>query len=492
MKRFFASIREKLLKPKWRHGRLGTLLMVLVIVVAVLINVAFQTAEDTWGLRRDLSFNHYATTGEETEKALSRLENDVELYLLYQNGEENSQLMQVLSRYAVLSDRVQVLPTDISRNPGILTRFSGDVETVLEADSVVVNCPATGRYRVLDYGDFYTQGYDIELGDFVVEGISYEKKLTEAILYTAQDTVPVVGFLQGHGEYTLEDFSVLVEFLRSSQYEACEVNLLSGDTLEGIHVLLLGCPVNDLDDTEIEQIKAFAQNGGNLFVVRDYTDPVQQMPNYLALLRSYGVVPLDGVAVAAEEDAGSYYGETLYLLPYMAEIDLTLPLIVSGMDVLMMPAACAFETPAEPGTGDLSLSVGTVLKTGPNAYLRDVTDGLNTIDRQPGDRTGELTLSLFSHRMHANGNVSRMFTIGNSAMLMDSYIYQRTFGEQFIIAVMNELMPENTTTLDIEATAAFRPALTAGSQHLGVALIIALPLLCLLAGLVVLLPRRNR
>jgi len=172
-----------------------------------------------------------------------------------------------------------------------------------------------------------------------------------------------------------------------------EVNLLAGDTLKGIHVLLLGCPVNDLDDTEIEQIKAFAQEGGNLFVVRDYTDPVANMPNYLSLLRSYGVVPLEGVAVAGAQDAGSYYGETLYLLPYMEEIDLTLPLIASGMDVLMMPAACAFEEPPEPGTGDLTLSVGAVLKTGPNAYLRDTTDGLNTIEKQPGDRTGELTLA---------------------------------------------------------------------------------------------------
>ena len=492
MKRWFSSLKAKLSQPKWRHGRLGTLVMVLVIVVAVLLTALVQSAEDAYGLRRDLSFNHYATTGKETEAAMARLQNDVELYLLYQNGEENSQLMQVLDRYGVLSDHIAVLPTDINRNPGILTRFSSDPESPLEADTVVVNCPATGRFRVLNYGDFYTQGYDIELGDFVLEGINYEKQLTEAILYTANDSVPMVGFLQGHGEYTLEDFAVMVDFLKSYQYDACEVNLLAGDTLEDVNVLLLACPVNDLDDTEIEQIKAFAQNGGNLFVIRDYTDPVENMPNYLTLLRSYGVVPLKGVAVAGAQDSGSYYGETLYLLPYMAEIDLTLPLIASGMDVLMMPAACAFELPPEPGTGDLTLSVGTVLKTGPNAYLRDTTDGLNTIEQQPGDRTGELPLALYAHRMHANGNVSRMFAIGNSAMWMDSYIYQRTFGEQFLMAVMNELMPENTISLDIVASAAFRPGLTAGSQGLGIGLIIAMPLLCLVAALAVLLPRRNR
>ncbi|MBE5794170.1 MAG: hypothetical protein E7323_05760 [Clostridiales bacterium] len=492
MKKLLLSVKSKLSQPKWRHGRWGTLLMALVIVVAVLLNIAVQSAEESYGLRRDLSFNRYATTGEETEAAMARLQKEVELYLLYQNGEENSQLLQVLQRYGTLSEQIAVLPTDINRNPGILTRFASDPESPLEADTVVVNCPATGRYRVLNYGDFYTQGFDIELGDFVLEGINYEKQLTEAILYTAQETVPMVGFLQGHGEYTLEDFSVLVEFLRSYQYDACQVNLLAGDTLEGISVLLLGCPVNDLDDTEIEQIKTFAQNGGNLFVVRDYTDPVEHMPNYLSLLRSYGVVPLKGVAVAGAQDTGSYYGEPLYLLPYMTEIDLTLPLIASGMDVLMMPAACAFEVPPEPGTGDLTLSVGTVLKTGPNAYLRDTTDGLDTIQQQPGDRTGELPLALYAHRMHANGNVSRLFAIGNSATLMDSYIYQRTFGEQFIMAVMNELMPENTVSLDIVASAAFRPALTAGSQGLGIALIIAMPLLCLAAALLVLIPRRNR
>ena len=492
MKNWLVNLKNRLNQPKWRHGRRGTLLMALVIVVAVLLNVVVQSAEDTYGLRRDMSFNRYATTGKETEAAMARLQNDVELYLLYQNGEENSQLLQVLRRYEVLSDLITVLPTDISRNPGILTRFSGEPDAPLEADSVIVNCPATGRYRVLNYGDFYTQGFDIELGDFVLEGINYEKQLSEAILYASMETVPMVGFLQGHGEYTLEEFSVLVEFLRSYQYDACEVNLLAGDTLENISVLLLGCPVNDLDDTEIEQIKAFAQNGGNLFVVRDYTDPVENMPNYLTLLRSYGVVPLKGVAVAGTQDTGSYYGEPLYLLPYMETIDLTLPLISSGMDVLMMPAACAFEVPPEVGTGDLSLSVGTVLKTGPNAYLRDTTDGLNTIDQQPGDRTGELPLALYAHRMHANGNVSRMFAIGNSATLMDSYIYQRTFGEQFVMAVMNELMPENTISLDIMASAAFRPALTAGSQGLGIALIIALPLMCLAAALIILLPRRNR
>ncbi|MBE5800830.1 MAG: hypothetical protein E7319_00895 [Clostridiales bacterium] len=492
MKKLFSSLGQRLRQPKWRHGKLSSLMMALLIVIVVLLNVAMQTIENAYGLRRDMSFNQYASTGEKTEKVLNELDTDVELYLLYQDGEENSQLLQVVQHYGVLSDRVKVLPTDISKNPGILTRFIGDMDSAVAAISVVVNCPATGRYVVLDYDDFYTQGYDIELGDFVVEGLSYEKKITEAILYTTQASVPTVGLLQGHGELTMEYMEVFVSFLEENQYDVREVVLLAGDTLEDVDVLLIADPVKDFGDTEIATISAFAQKGGSLFVIRDYTDPLDTMPNYLSLLRSYGVIPLPGIVVASQEDAGSYYSEPINLLPYMTDLDMTLPLTMSGMDILMLPVACAFETPVAPGEGDLSLSVGTVLKTGPNAYVRNITDGLDTAEKQPGDISGEISLALYAHRMHANGNVSRMFAIGNSTMFVEPFVYQRTYAEEFITVVMNELMPANNVSLDIMSSAAFRPALTVGSQGLGIALIVAMPLLCIALALIVLLPRRNR
>lgn len=40
--------------------------------------------------------------GEQTRAVLDRLENDVDLYLLYQSGAEDTQLLQLLNRYAVL------------------------------------------------------------------------------------------------------------------------------------------------------------------------------------------------------------------------------------------------------------------------------------------------------------------------------------------------------------------------------------------------------
>lgn len=489
MKKLLAKLMAKFRQPKWRHGKFSALLMAGFLTSCVLVNVGVKALEDEYGWRRDFSFNGYATTTEETKAALDRLNSDVELYLLYQSGAEDVQVLQVLNRYAVLSDRVTVIPTDIAKNPGILTRFQGDLDTALQADTVVVNCPDTGRYKVLSYDDFFTQGYNIEKGAFEIEGLAYEKELTESIGYVTQESIPTLGILQGHGELSAETLQNLTAFLKSNNYDSATVNLMDGGTLDNIDLLLIADPQKDLSDAEVQTISAFAQAGGSLFVIRDYTDPIDGMPNYFSLLKSYGVVPLPGVVVAGEEDVGSYYGERIYLMPYMNELDMTLPLISGGLDVLLLAGASAFETPGE---ADQSLSVSTVLKTGPNAYIRDPSDGKTTIERQEGDRTGELSLALYAHRMHATGNISRMFAIGNSSVFTDEYVYQRTFNEEFILQVMGEMLPQASVSLNIMASTAFRPALTVGSQAVGVALLVAVPLLVVMAALCVLLPRKNR
>ncbi len=489
MKKRFAGLFARFRQPRWRHGRLGALWMAVFLLTCVLVNVGVKILEDTYGWKRDLSFNSYASTGETTRQVLSQLDKDVELYLLYQSGQEDAQLKEILDRYDLQSGHVSLLMTDIVKNPGVLTRFEGDLETGLTADMVIVNCPDTGRYETLSYSDFLTQGYDLATGEFTLEGLAYEKELTEAIVRVTQEHMPTVGLLQGHGELAPEDMTPLTQLLTGNLYACKTVNLLGGDTLDEVDLLLIAAPQKDLSDSEIEQIKAFAQEGGSLFVLRDYTDPIDEMPNYLSLLRSYGVVPLPGVVVAGAEDTGSYYEEQIQLIPYMEQLDITLPLTSTGADLLLMPAACAFETPGE---ATESLSVGTVLKTGPHAYVRNLSDGNASIDKQPGDVEGELTVALYAHRMHANGNVSRLFAAGNSALFTYEYIYQRTYVQQFVLTLMSEMTSDSQAALDIGASAAVRPALTVGSESFGLALTVTVPLLVLVLGLCVLLPRRNR
>jgi len=489
MKKHWKTWMARLREPRWRHGKLNALLMAAFLTVCVLLNVAVKVLEDEYGWKKDLSFNRYATTGEETAEVLRQLTYDVELYLLYQNGSIDSQVLNLLDRYAVLSDCITVLPTDIVKNPGVLSRFQGTLDNAIEADTVIVHCPETGRYKILTYADFITQGYNIEQGAFEIEGLAYEKKLTEAIVYTAQSRVPTIGFLQGHAELDEGALTVFRSYLTSNNYDTRFVNLLSGDLLDEVDMLVFAAPQKDLSDAEVDMISDFARKGGSLLVMRDYTDPLDTMPNYLALLRSYGIIPMEGVVVAGAQDTGSYYEEQLNLLPYMTELDMTLPLLNAGMDVLLLPAATAFETPA---AATESLSAATLLKTGPNAYVRSLSDGVVSIEQQPGDVSGEISVGVFAHRMFSDGNISRAVAIGNSAMFINEYIYQRTFNEEFLLMLLGELVPDKTVSLDIMASAALRPALTVGSKAIGLALTAAIPLLVIIAGLCVLLPRKNR
>ena len=286
--------------------------------------------------------------------------------------------------------------------------------------------------------------------------------------------------------YSMQRF---MSYLTSNNYDTRFVNLLSGDLLDEVDMLVFAAPQKDLSDAEVDMISDFARKGGSLLVMRDYTDPLDTMPNYLALLRSYGIIPMEGVVVAGAQDTGSYYEEQLNLLPYMTELDMTLPLLNAGMDVLLLPAATAFETPA---AATESLSAATLLKTGPNAYVRSLSDGVVSIEQQPDDVSGEISVGVFAHRMFSDGNISRAVAIGNSAMFINEYIYQRTFNEEFLLMLLGELVPDKTVSLDIMASAALRPALTVGSKAIGLALTAAIPLLVIIAGLCVLLPRKNR
>ena len=488
--RLFAKMKE----PKWRYGKRNACLLLLFFIALILLIYVVDTLTDRYALQADMSFNHYASITQQSQKALENIDQQVNLYLLYASQQEDAQLLEVLNRYPHMNENIHVLLTDIAKNPAILNQFSGDVSTQITPDSVIVHSPSTNRFRVLTYNDFFAQGFSVEQEAFVVEGLAYERHITEAIVYVSQEDVPTIGYLYDHGELAEpsadnDPMASLTMFLQANHYDVKRVSLLAGDTLTDIDLLLIAGLQNDVSDGELSALDTFAREGGSFIFLRNYTDPLQHVPNYMSLLRSYGIVPKEGLVVASSEDEGSYFDELVYLLPYMNELDLTLPLIAANADVLMLPGASPF---ADPPTPNASLSVATVLKSGKHAYIRNTTDGQVNLDQQPSDPVGEHALALYAHKMFATGNISRAFALGNSAIFLDNYLYERTFAEEFIVAVLHSVLPKKTLNLDIVAKTAFRPALTASSQWVGHIVIIALPLLIGMAGFVVLVKRRNQ
>lgn len=475
--------------PRLRYGSLSTLILCVALAALVVLNLLLTNLEQKHSWRADYSFNALTTQSETTLRVLEQLPYPVHIYALYSKGSEDLPLMELLNRYAAASDKVTWEQADVALNPGLLTRFHSEVtgESVSN-DSLVVSCEATGRWKTLSYTDFMSLSLNYEAGSYEIAGLAYEGKITSAIAYVTQDEVPRIIIAQGHGELDEAATGVLSELLTSNNFDVRYGRLAEFELTPDDLVALLS-PVNDLTDGELETLAAFADAGGSILFTCDYTDPVRQMPNYQALLRSYGFLPKEGVVVASAAEPGTYYDNMrINLIPYMLTGEITADL-AGSYNTLLLTGCRAFETP---GTTDSNLTVTPLLASGYGAYLRNLSSGSLSLEQQAEDEPGPFTLALEAWRVTGQGNVSRAFVLGCSTLLTSSQIHAMTDAEEFILRTVQFLLDTQPTDLGIMAKTAVRPALSVRSATLGSLLIVLLPLSVVGAALLILLPRRHR
>ena len=476
--------------PRLRYGSLSTLILCVALAALVMLNLLFTALERNNGWRVDYSFNAMTTHSETTRQILEQLPYPVHIYALYAKGSEDAPLMELLNRYAAASDLVSWEQTDVALNPGLITRFSSAASgDVVGNDSLIVTCEATGRWKVLSYADFISWSFNLDEGAYEPAGLAYEGKITSAISYVTQDEIPRVIILQGHNELDETSTQAFAELLENNNFSVVYGRLSEFELAPEDLVALLS-PVNDLMDSEVETLAAFAESGGSLLFTCDYADPITRMPNYLALLRSYGFLPKEGVVVASGEEPETYYDNMrINLIPYMLTGEITADLVGSGYNTLLLPGCRAFETP---DNTDATLTVTPLLSSGYSAYLHDLSSGNLSLDQADGDEMGPFALALEARRITTSGNVSRAFALGCSSLLTSAQIHAMTDAEEFILRTAQYLLNTRPTDLGIMAKAAVRPTLSVRSYGLGSLLLVALPVAVVIAALFILYPRRHR
>lgn len=482
--------------PFWKNARfhagsLSTALLCIALAVLVALNLLMTSLEKKHGWRVDFSFNALTTQSETTLDVLAALEHPVHIYALYSRGSEDQPLLELLDRYASASPLVTWEQADVSTNPGLIARFSATAaDTAITNDSLIVYCEDTGRWKVLSQADFISLSFDYEAGAYAISGLTYESSITSAISYVDQAEVPRAMILQGHGELDEDATGVLASLLAVNNYDVGYFTLSSEEAaLSPEDLLIILSPQRDLMPDELEKITDFAANGGSILFAVDYSDPTDRMPNFAALLRSYGFVHRPGLVLASPEETGTYYNNNrIYLIPYMQATEITLPLVSARTNTLLLTGSAAFEMPED--STDRALTVEAVLTSGYKAYLHDVSTG--TVTQDDEDPVGPFALALQARRVTDAGYVSRAFVLGCSTLLTSSEVYAMTDSQEFIVRMVQYLLDQQPVSNNIMARAAIRPALTAGSVTLGAILLVALPVFVLVAALAVLLPRRGK
>lgn len=479
-------------QPRFRYGSLSTALLCLCLAALLAVCLLCDRLEERFGWRVDCSFNAITTQSEQTLDVLAALEHPVHIYALFQRGQEDGPLLELLARYAAASPLVTWEQTDLTMNPGLIARFTTDTGETPTTDSLIVYCEDTGRWKLLSWSEFASLSYNELTGSYEFTGLNYESKITSAIAYVTRNEIPRVMILQGHNELDEDMTALLAELLVQNNYEvgyftldSREANLTSDDLL-----MILSPTRIDLSDDEMTAIRAFIDGGGSIFFTCDYTDTVSRMPNYEALLRSYGFLPQEGVVVASTEESGSYYGNNrLYLRPSMQLTEITADLVASNTTGLILTGSRAFAIPDE---SDSSLTVEPVLLSGSQSYLHDYTASMASLERQPDDPTGPFALALQAARVTSTGDISRAFVLGCSTLLTSSDLYAMTVSESFLIRAVEYLLDTEPVDLGIVSRLALRPQLSVDSALPGSFLLLLLPVSVICAAVVVLWPRRNR
>ena len=421
------------------------------------------------------------------KQILRDLKRPVKIYALFERGEEDQPLLELLNRYSAASDMVTWEQTPPSLNPLLLTRFSSSTTNV-SAQNLIVYCEETDRYRVLTATDFVTLSVDTDSGSYNVSGLAYEQQITSAIAYVTRDTVPTLHIATGHGELGEDSLSAFTTLLTNNHYNAV-FEKLSDMTFASGDVLCILSPVKDYTDAEMDIIRAYVQGGGAVLFSCDYTDPIENMPNVLSLLRSYGFLPESGLVMASPDETDTFYNNNrLALLPEMQATDVTLEMMLNGRTAMLMVASRGFDPSPE---SDNSLLVDAVLTTSSKSYLVDTTASRLSITQSDSDKTGPFALALQAKRFTDTGDVSRAFIIGSSALLTEEQLFTMTDGEEFLVRAVSFLTGDDSIDTSIMVKTALRPGLSVNALSLGSVVLVGLPILVLLAAVIILLPRRN-
>lgn len=462
-------------------------LTALAIILLSVLGVALMDGlEKRYALRQDYSFNSVTTQSAQSEKVLRALPYPVHAYVVATPGMEDQALLGLLGRFAATSRNFTYSEENLVQNPLLVSMLSSSLQDEqVSGDSLILHCEQTGRTRVLNQYSYLAQSFDQDAQAFRLSGLAYEESIVEALLYVTMDTVPGIRILSGHGELGETETAYMEDYLRSHHFEVTRVNLLSGDSLSPDNLLMILSPQKDLLPSELESLYAFSKSGGNMLITSDYTDP-DSLPNFDALYRLMGFTRKGGIVIAEGADLSAYIDNPLFLTPYMNMTEPTAALIGGGQTRLRLPGARAFDV-VEGG----SALVDPLLTSG-QAYLKTLARANQTLAREDGDAEGQFDVALLSDYAHPDGSRARAMVIGNSAILLDSWLHEVTYGAQFLLHMVNYLSPGEPIQLDIAPRPLVRESLDIKRPALTGALLILLPLLVAAAAAPVLIRRARR
>lgn len=363
-----------------KMGAYSTSMIAIVLVAAVFLNLAVNQLPDSMTGIDVTSQKLYSLT-DTTEEVLANLEEDVTIYVLDSEDGEDVTLGQTLQRYAGASDHIKIEYKDPVVYPNFYQEYTDD--TTLRMNSLIVE--SSKRSTVINYSDIYEYDYSSSYYG-QVSGYDAEGLLTSAISYVTGDDMPVVYTLEGQDEETIP--ASFQDGIKKLNIETQSLNLLTEESVpEDAAGVIIFAPQSDISENVADQLIAYLDKGGKIFVTTTYIDNFSEtMPNLSKVLDYFGLSVADGLVM--EGDRNYYTQLPFYLLPNVEYGTITDGLTGSD-DVIFMPYAQAINKTETEG-----VTVTDLLTTSSSAYIKTGVNSLQDIRQTDDDPAGTFTLAV--------------------------------------------------------------------------------------------------
>jgi hypothetical protein len=462
---------------------------VLMVVVIIGVTVVFHmlvTEKLHWEV--DLSQEKYYTISPQTMEVLDRLDEDVNIYSLYNTGNLDEMIVRQLKQYAAVSDRVHYENIDPTMNPAFIRQFDPEGAGI-SAGSVIVADESGKNYKVLSVYDLYA----IEPVYNIPYALQSEQKITSTINYLETGEIPSVKFLAGQDEDTMSDVSQFVVILRALSYEVSVYDPdVPGSALDPEYdILLVVSPKEDISEDGHDKVRDFLAAGGNAVflidrVVLDEASGTNyivanELKNFTSLLMLYDIKVNNDYIIGGDSD--KIINKPTALIPELYEHEtVTSSILASG------------KTPVLTDVASLSLSgdgshSAPLIVTDQNTWAKNLTSaGSIDIKEQEGDEKGPFTVAALGENMNSN-----IAVYGTSSFVTQSEI-TRSANRDLIVNTVNSLKKGK------DAVNIAPKSLIPGSMELkndnqktlmSVIVIVVLPATLFLYGLIVWIRRRN-
>ena len=358
-------------------GTYSTVVVVVVTAAVVILNVFVSEIPAKYTVF-DVTADKLYSLSDETKKVAENISEDITIYVLANEKDADTTLMETLENYEGLNSHIKVSYVDPAVNPRFYQNYT---DTDISQGSLIVE--SSKRSKVIDYDNIYEYQVDYTSYSSYASGYDGEGQITSALAYVTTDEMPKVYITEGHGELSFDSsFTAAVE-KENIDYET--INLMNYDEIpEDASCVIINAPTSDLSADDTEKMLSYMEKGGDVFLVSTYTG--EELVNFGRLLDFYGVSVTKGLII--EADKSNYYTDPFYLLPSIGYDDVTESIYSSGSYVFA-PYAQGLSVD---GREDVEVTV--LLSSSEKSYVRDNIESSNSYEKQEEDQDGPFDIGL--------------------------------------------------------------------------------------------------